>query len=369
MKIINVGYAHTPSYTHPEQWLRRISFHTGILEELATRHPVESIEQIRYSGLLDRKGVKYHFLDFKNAGSKLPFRLNRYIKKLNPDVVFVNGFIFPLQTMQLRWALGNKVKIAVINHAEKPSTGRRKFLQRLADKCVDLYFFTSKEMGAAWVQQSIIAHENKIAEVMEASSSFSVMNRQEARAITKVSGNPVFLWVGRLDTNKDPLTALNAFEKFIYQHPQAKLYMIFHTEELLEEVKRMIQQNTALQDAVVLVGKVVHEEMQYWHSSADFIIAASHSEGSGIAVCEAMSCGCIPILTSIPSFRKMTGRGSCGLLFEPGNAAQLLERLLQTDGLDMQEEKRKVLDQFEKELSFKAIAKKMDEAIASLCTR
>lgn len=366
MKIINVGYTHTASYTNPEQWLRRISFHTGILEQLATRHSVESIEQISYSGLLDKKGVKYHFVDFKNAGSHFPFRLNNYIKKLKPDVVLVNGFIFPLQTMLLRLALGSRVKIAVINHAEKPATGRRKFLQRLADKCVDLYFFTSKEMGAIWVQQGIIAHENKIAEVMEASSSFSVMKGQEAKAITRVTGKPVFLWVGRLDVNKDPLTALRAFEKFIRQQPMAKLYMIYHTEELLEEIKQMLQQNHALHEAVVLVGKVTHDEMQYWYSSADFIISASHYEGSGVAVCEAMSCGCVPILSNIPSFRMMTANGACGFLYEPGNAAALLKILVHTTGLDMEREKEKVLRQFRQTLSFEAIAKKMEQAITSL---
>ena len=109
--------------------------------------------------------------------------------------------------------------------------------------------------------------------------------------------------------------------------------------------------------------------MQYWYSSADFIISASHYEGSGVAVCEAMSCGCIPILTNIQSFRKMTGPGpqgsvsKCGLLYEPGDDEGLLKILLQTDTLNMEEERNKVLQQFNTELSFEAIAKKINAII------
>lgn len=181
MKIVSTGYVNTPAFSDPGQWLERISFYTGILEELAKKNEVESIEQINYSGRTERNGVRYHFLNFRNAGSYFPWRQHQYIKKLKPAVVLVNGFIFPLQIMQLRFLLGNKVKIAVINRAEKPGIGKRKFLQRLADRCVQRYFFTSEEMGADWVQHGIIANKNKVAAVMQASSPFFVMKKEEAR--------------------------------------------------------------------------------------------------------------------------------------------------------------------------------------------
>lgn len=366
MKIVSTSYINTPSFTDPEQWLDRISFFTGILEELSKKHQVDSIEQISYSGKLERNGVIYHFLNDKNSGTYFPMKLHRYIKKLNPDIVFVNGFIFPLQIIQLRLILGKRVKIIVINHAEKPGAGLRRFLQRRADRFVQRYFFTSEETGIDWVQQGIIANENKIVEVMETSSVFSVMDKEKARAKTGVTGTPVFLWVGRLDANKDPLTVLKAFSPFIKQQPSVKLYMIYHTEELKDEIIQLYEKDHDLQKAVKLVGKVHHKEMQYWYNSADLIISGSHYEGSGIAVCEAMSCGCVPILTRIPSFRKMTGHGSCGLLYEPGNAEALLKILLQTRQLDMEKERIKVLQQFRQELSFEAIAKKIDVELTSL---
>jgi glycosyltransferase involved in cell wall biosynthesis len=100
-------------------------------------------------------------------------------------------------------------------------------------------------------------------------------------------------------------------------------------------------------------------ELSYWYNGADFIISTSHYEGSGISVCEAMSCGCIPIVTDIPSFRMMTRGGECGLLFHPGDADQLNIALIKSVTLNVQTEREKVLNQFDENLSFKAIASAM----------
>lgn len=366
MKIVSTSYINTGEFSDPEQWLQRISFYTGILEELAKRYSVESIEQINYSGVLERKGVNYHFLNFEKPILYFPRQLHTYIKNLKPDVIFVNGFIFPLQIIQLRLKLGKEVKIIVINHAEKPAAGIRKFLQKQADRFVDKYFFTAAEMGTVWAEQGIIAKSDKIAEVMEASSAFSIMDKETALGKTGITGNPVFLWVGRLDSNKDPLTLLKAFAQFIQVQPAAKLYMIYHTAELLDEIKMICSRDERLANAVTLVGKVPHHEMQYWYNSAGFIISASHYEGSGVAVCEAMSCGCIPLLTNIESFNKMTGHGKCGLLYEPGNDPELFKILIQTQTLDMEKERVKTLQQFKQELSFEAIANKIEQVIVAL---
>ncbi|HEY6504012.1 MAG TPA: glycosyltransferase, partial [Chitinophagaceae bacterium] len=132
---------------------------------------------------------------------------------------------------------------------------------------------------------------------------------------------------------------------------------------LLQQVKDLIHANEKGTGAVILIGKVDHQQMQDWYNSADFIISGSHYEGSGIAVCEAMSCGCIPVVTNILSFRGMTGQGKCGLLYEPGKDKELLAALLSTGKMDVEKERAKVLAQFNEELSFGAIAGKINKII------
>ena len=355
MKIVFTSYISSLEYYDPESWLKRIKGYNGILESLSKTDTVISFERINYEGLYEQNGVQYRFINFKKKISFFPSRMHQQIKKLQPDVVVVHGLHFPLQVIQLRLALGKKVKIIGQHHAEKPFAGIKKILQRWADRSIDAYLFTSKEMGLDW--HGIINDKKKIVEVMEASSAFHPVARDFALSKTKAQGKPVFLWVGRLDANKDPVTVVSAFLQFAKQRPEARLYMIYHTDDLKYELEKIITEANNSEDKVVFVGKLPHEEMENWFNSADFIISGSHYEGSGVAVCEAMSCGCIPVLTDIKSFRKITGRGKCGFLYQVGNEKELLSILTQTSQLDLQKEKSKVLQQFREELSFDAIAR------------
>ena len=227
MKIVSTSYVNTASFNDPVLWLERINFYTGILEQLATRNEVESIEQINYSGELKKNNVTYHFLNFKKPVLYFPGQLHAHIQKLQPGVVLVNGFIFPLQIIQLRIKLGSGVKIIVINQAERPFHGIKKYLQQLAGKYIDAFLFSAGELGKEWIENGNIKNSRKIYEVMHGSSFFCASNKGNARTTLSITGSTIFLWVGRLNDNKDPLTVVKAFLQFSTFNPGAKLYMIF----------------------------------------------------------------------------------------------------------------------------------------------
>ncbi|MCQ6959068.1 glycosyltransferase family 4 protein [Mucilaginibacter aquariorum] len=361
MRFVFASYVYTKEFNQPQAWLKRINMYSGILEALSKTDEVISIEQVNYEGQFYNNGADYRFLRFgRNSLRFFPLKLHRYIKRLKPDVVFIQGLHFPLQVIQLRLLLGPRVKIIVQNHAEKPFSGLKKILQKLADRCIDAYLFASYDMGVEWVANGNLANASKIHEVMEVSSVFYPIDQKLAREKTGISGNKAFLWVSRLNDNKDPLTVVKAFLAFAESNPEARLYMIYHTDELLNDI-------TALQtDAITLVGRVPHNDLLYWFNSVDFIVSGSHYEGSGAAVCEAMSCGCIPVVTDILSFRMITDNGSCGILYPPGNEQALLSALNQTLYIDIEEKRKLTLTHFKSTLSFEAIAGKISKIAASL---
>jgi glycosyltransferase involved in cell wall biosynthesis len=270
--------------------------------------------------------------------------------------------IFPFQVLQLRLSLGSSAAIILIHRSEKPFTGIKKYLQRIADIYTDAYLFTSAEFGYEWTKNGNFKTPKKVYEAMHGSSVFQITDILKERTILGITGSPVFLWVGRLDVNKDPLTVVKAFKKFLEFKPTAMLYMIYHTIELLDEINKVIFGVANIK----LIGKVEHRGLQNWYNAADYIVSGSHYEGGGIAVCEAMSCGCIPIVTDIVSFRKITDQGKYGFLYAPGNVNELLEVLVKTESLNIHEEKKKVIEYFKVELSFAAIANKIDKVILSL---
>src|SRR5215213_9621154 len=195
MNLVFTSYTSSPEYDDPRQWLKRIEGYTGILEALSEKHTVISIERINYEGELLQQGVQYYFMRQNKKVLLFPSRQHRLISRLRPDVIFINGFIFPLQIIQLRLKLGWSPKIIILHRAERPFKNIKKYLQKIADKCVNAYLFASFESGDEWLKQGIIESDKKIYEVIQGSSVF------HSPTILKTKKAPVFLWVGRLDDN------------------------------------------------------------------------------------------------------------------------------------------------------------------------
>lgn len=365
MKIVSFSFSIIEEDMEPEAWLKHIRFSSCALEGLTKYGEVIGVYHNQQQKQLQQNGVQYHFTNYKRWQLLLPFQFNLFIKKLKPDVVIVHGLISPWQVVILRWQLGGCVKIIVQHHAEPPLKDIRQYLQHWADRYIHAYLFCARELANPWIELAQIKDQGKIREVMEVSSLFSPTNKDVAKSITEISGQFNFLWVGRLLPIKNPLLVVQAFGRFVKLNPKAKLYMIYQSTELLKDVLKLINEMEA-QTSIILVGKVEHDDLIQWYSSSDFIISSSLYEGSGTAICEAMSCGCIPILPSIPSFRMMTENGECGLLFTSQSSENLYTALTKSLTLNLPLESEKVLKQFNAKLSPESIAKKIYEVISSL---
>jgi len=366
MRFVFASYVYIGEFSDPQAWLKRINAYGGILEALAVTDTVISFEQIDYEGELLQNGVQHYFIRTSKKERLLPFKLHQLIKVQRPDVVVIQGMHFPLQIIQLRASLGPDVKIIVQHRAERSYSGVKKQLMRLADAGTDAYLFASKTIGQAWVDQGNISETDKIHQVMSVSSVFGTMNKEEALSRTGMDGSPNFLWVGNLNANKDPLTAIMAFQRFAKQQPDARLYIIHQTNDLLPEIQALLDSHPLTKSNIIMVGKVPHADLLCWFNSADYILSSSHSESAGAAVCEAMACGCIPILTDIDSFRVITANGQFGWLYEAGNPTALFNVLSQTPFIKVAEMRERVLEHFNAELSFEAIARRMKEIVGEL---
>ena len=366
MKIIFASYISLPQFTSPAQWINRIKFYNIILEALAKFNAVEYVGQIGYVGTYEAAGVQYHFPALYKKKSFLPLRFNAFIKEREPDIVIVPGFHFPLQVMLLRAIVGKKVKIILEHQADRPRRGIRKMLQKAADSLVDAYHFTSMGNAQEWLDAGIIGNKNKCFEIHSTSSYFTRKTKEAARHQLHLGGGTHFLWVGRLDENKDPLTVLNGFEQYLLVKPGAMLHMIFQVEQLLLLVKKRIAESIPLQEAVLLHGKIPHASLVEWYSAADFFISGSHSEGGSVALVEAMSCGCIPIVTTIPAAMKVICNGEFGLAYPAGDAQGLQAQLIHSGEISQEAFSAKVVSHFAETLSPEAIAKQLDKQFRQL---
>lgn len=383
MKVVNLFYFYDER-TQDERTLIRQYYTTTGWTEALLQEGIQSLIVTRFgrNTHFEERGIPHYFYTDKRGGSfrawQVPWRLLRQVKQLDADVVHVHSLTLSLPTFVLRWILPRKTAIIVQHHGGRSPGRIKRSLHNLLNSVADAFFFTTHQQGADWFLRAAPYH--KIMPVMEGATFFdyhsrdalqssrdhyptearqthSYKNRNEARQQTNMTGSPVFLWVGRLDDNKDPLTVLDGFAQLAIQYPQARLYMIYHDGILEETVRQRIRQHPGLHDRVQLLGTIEHGTIRDYFHSADYFVLGSHYEGSGYALSEALRCGCIPIVTDIPSFRMMTDEGRLGALWLPGDASSFLAAAGQAVRRPLPATGEACIAWWHDQLSFEAIAR------------
>jgi len=281
-----------------------------------------------------------------------------------PDAVHMIGLTLlqPLMAIST-WCFKTGRPLTVSYHGGSPRRARwLQSIQRCVLQRCHRVFFTTKNHGQAWIEAGLL-REEQVATCMEVSSSFVPADRESARARTGMKGRPVFAWNARLHPVKDPLTALKGFSLIRKAWPEARLYMIYYSTEMQVEVARAIADDPNLAQAVEMRGTIRPKAVEDFLNSADFLIQTSLQEVAGYSVLEAMSCGVIPVVTDIPSFRAMTDDGRCGILAPIGDYRSMADQTLRIDLANVPALSRRVREFFVQSLSYDAIARTYETAL------
>ncbi len=369
MNIVIVNFAYDEALGNPEELLSRYHSLTEWSEALreAGASSVTVVQRFCADASFSRDGVEYRFYDNRFLRrARLPLRsgpCERLVQEAGADIVHVNGLDAPLETSRLRRALPSDVALVVQDHASgDPGEPRslahvaRRRVRRQLMKTVDGFLFTTMAQAGAWRTAGLIDAGQPIYEVPEASTRMTPIDSALARRETGIDGNPAVLWVGRLNTNKDPLTVLEGFERSAGRLPAASLSMVFSEGDLLHAVRERVAVSETLSGRVRLIGPVPRERITSFYSAADLFVGGSHHEGSGYALMEACACGLTPVVTAIPAFRAITADGAIGRLWPTGDAAALANAIVEMAAIDREQGRRRVLAHFQRVLSWPAVA-------------
>jgi len=327
---------------------------------------VSVVQRFHTAATVRRDGIRYEFVTDKDSpwlsttGAPPPF-IDALVKEA-PDVIHVNGLIFPGLVEAIRGKAQPRTMIVVQHHGgEFPLRGsglsgiwlRRRWYRGLA--AADALSFTAADQAAPWRAAGVIAKQ-RVIEIIEASTTMRSVGRERARTAIGADGSPLILWVGRLTTNKDPLTVLDGLERALPQLPGAKALMVFGDNTLIESVDQRVRASALLLDRVTLVGRLDRAELPNYYAAADVFISGSHYEGSGYALIEAMSAGVVPVVTDIPSFRAIAGE--TGARWTPGDADDFARVLVDACGADLNSRKDAAKARFDRVLSWEAIGRR-----------
>ena len=364
MRIVQANAVYDPAAKTPAALLDLYDTLTGWSAAVARAGAeVSVVQRFHTAASLERDGVRYEFVTDAEkpwlSTTGAPSSFVDAVVNANADVVHVNGLIFPRLVVTLRQNVSARTAIVVQHHGgEFPIRGSGVIGQRLLQRWkaglagATALSFTAAEQAGPWRDAGVLANQ-RVIEIVEASTTMREVRRERAVTAIGLSGQPLILWVGRLTTNKDPLTVLDGLERALPQLPDARVVMVFGDNTLIDTVDERVRASALLASRVTLAGRVSHDEMPNYYAAADVFISGSHHEGSGYALIEAMSAGLVPVVTNIPSFRAIAGDGR--ERWAPGDPADLARLLLKTCSTDLDAQKIAVRARFNRELTWDAI--------------
>lgn len=367
MRIVQANAVYDPSANTPNELLDRYFTLTEWSAAVAKAGAeVSVVQRFHTAATIERDGVRYEFVTDKQppwlstSGAPPPF-IDAVVKEA-ADIVHVNGLIFPGLVAAIRGKANPGTVIVAQHHGgEFPLQGsglsgiwlRRRWYRGLA--AADAISFTAAEQAEPWRAAGVLANQ-RVIEIVEASTTMRTVSRERARTAIALEGSPLILWVGRLTTNKDPLTVLDGLERALPQLPGAHVLMVFGDDTLVESVDKRVRSSALLIERVTLVGRLDRAELPNYYAAADVFISGSHYEGSGYALIEAMSAGVVPVVTNIPSFRAIAG--DTGARWTPGDADDFARALTNVCSADLGARKEDAKARFDRVLSWKAIGER-----------
>jgi glycosyltransferase involved in cell wall biosynthesis len=292
----------------------------------------------------------------------------RLARATRPDVVHVHGLTNALQIVALARHLP-RIPLLAQDRATRPERGVRGAFQRWALAHVDGVAFAAREQAAPFRDAGLLPPDTPVFEVTAGSCAFTPGDRDTARASTGLRGDPCLLWVGHLSDKKDPLTVLDAVARAAPDLPDAQLWCCFGGAPLRERLEARIAADPRLSGRVHLLGFRPRHELEAFYRAADFLVLGSRHEGCPWVCIEALACGTPVVATTIAPIRAITGGETTGCLFPPGDAAAAARCLIQIRTRDSATLRASAREQFERKLSWPAIADQLVAAYRSLIER
>jgi len=145
------------------------------------------------------------------------------------------------------------------------------------------------------------------------------------------------LFVGRFDRLKGGDLIIDAFARVLHEQPECRLTFVGPENPLIDDAGRTWRMEEFLDDRfpdpslrsrVERLGRLTHREILPLRQRSMVTAVCSRYETFGNVVVEAMACGCPLVAPEVGGIPEIVQDGRNGLLFRPGDAADLAVKIL-----------------------------------------
>lgn len=276
-RILFIGNQNS-SFVHDDFKLLSSHYPVTALSLTQQGHPVRALPRFILTTLASLKKADLVFCWFANLESFLPIFFGKLLHK--KTIVVAGGY---------DCANEPALKYGSFAHPLKRRLAR--FIFNHADLVLAVSHFTEREaLGCTHPHQIKIIYNGLDVE------KFSPGTHEK---------EPIILTVSRVDQLNVRLKGLKIFAEASAAFPSYQAIIIGPTEEPWKT------ELLSINPALIFTGGLPHDELVPWFRRARIYCQLSYRESFGLALVEAMSCGCLPITTDRGALPEVAG--DCGI--------------------------------------------------------
>lgn len=243
--------------------------------------------------------------------------LSNFIKKNKPDLVIVHGYSTHIWTKLALAYAKIPVKLIHVEHNTEKYTPFRRYLTQKLDKYTDKYICVSKGVANHLMKQGI--DKSKVEVIYNGIDIDSFDLPKEKQDVFNVG------MVARFSKQKDQMTLIQAVE-YLVKEKQENINLVLmgigKTRKKCEEyiIKHNLNNNI----------KIIEGNIKELITKLDVFVLATHYEGFGLVLCEAMAAKVPVISTSVVGVKdEVIFNHKNGLLVNDSDKIDLVDKILQ----------------------------------------
>lgn len=192
-------------------------------------------------------------------------------------------------------------------------------------------------------------------------------NKELRQGLGIPENSKIIFTSSRLVKKNDIKTLIRAFKILVSNFSVSSFLLIAGTGDLENELKSLVKE-LKLDEHVIFLGHLQHDELIKYYSVADVFARASLSEGQGISFIEAMAAGVPVVATPVGGILDFILDRKTGLFCKIKNPQDLAEKikLFLEDKKLYQEIQRNGLELVKQKYDWNLIARKMEKIIKYL---
>lgn len=281
-----------------------------------------------FTDLLSRSAINVSLLEKNQAHYDYfyPFRLRKFLLEKNIQVLHLHSGTFFLGTQA--GILARTPVIVYTDHGRHLfETKMQLFTDRFSGYFVDRIVAVSNELEY-YLINNIKLPKNKITSIINGINIDEYFYREKPLSLLREfcieQKDKVIGTVGRLAEVKDQITLLEAFSVVHQRIPNTVLLLVGNGPMKNELINKIIELN--LNDCVEITGN--RNDVSALLNIFDIFVLSSLSEGTSVALLEAMSSGIAPIVTNVGGNPSIVENNINGVLINPKNVDELAENLI-----------------------------------------